>query len=108
MGWESDNVYSLFGLHLARFKNSENYYNNVLDSDSIFRYTITCVRENISYARVAQLVERNLAKVEAAGSSPVSRSLFAQKRTSRRMFFFCASRAQESSAPADVRCTCGF
>ena len=27
-----------------------------------------------SYARVAQLVERDLAKVEAAGSSPVSRS----------------------------------
>ena len=26
------------------------------------------------YARVAQLVERDLAKVEAAGSSPVSRS----------------------------------
>ena len=27
-----------------------------------------------TYARVAQLVERDLAKVEAAGSSPVSRS----------------------------------
>ena len=27
------------------------------------------------HARVAQLVERDLAKVEAAGSSPVSRSL---------------------------------
>ena len=27
-------------------------------------------------ARVAQLVERDLAKVEAAGSSPVSRSLY--------------------------------
>ncbi len=27
------------------------------------------------YARVAQLVERDLAKVEAAGSSPVSRSV---------------------------------
>ena len=33
------------------------------------------------YARVAQLVERDLAKVEAAGSSPVSRSLLT-KRTS--------------------------
>ena len=30
--------------------------------------------ESIAYARVAQLVERDLAKVEAAGSSPVSRS----------------------------------
>ncbi len=28
-----------------------------------------------AHARVAQLVERDLAKVEAAGSSPVSRSL---------------------------------
>ena len=33
-----------------------------------------------AYARVAQLVERDLAKVEAAGSSPVSRSfLFLEK-----------------------------
>ena len=32
------------------------------------------------HARVAQLVERDLAKVEAAGSSPVSRSfLFSEK-----------------------------
>ncbi len=29
-----------------------------------------------AYARVAQLVERDLAKVEAAGSSPVSRSFY--------------------------------
>ena len=31
---------------------------------------------SISNARVAQLVERDLAKVEAAGSSPVSRSFY--------------------------------
>ena len=31
------------------------------------------------YARVAQLVERDLAKVEAAGSSPVSRFFYALK-----------------------------
>ena len=38
-------------------------------------YYITCVQQNnIRNARVAQLVERDLAKVEAAGSSPVSRS----------------------------------
>ena len=30
--------------------------------------------DSYKYARVAQLVERDLAKVEAAGSSPVSRS----------------------------------
>ena len=32
--------------------------------------------ESFSHAGVAQLVERNLAKVEVAGSSPVSRSIF--------------------------------
>ena len=38
-------------------------------------YSIFCVQQNIiQNARVAQLVERDLAKVEAAGSSPVSRS----------------------------------
>ena len=31
---------------------------------------------HICYARVAQLVEHDLAKVGAAGSSPVSRSFF--------------------------------
>ncbi len=34
-----------------------------------------------AYARVAQLVERDLAKVEAAGSSPVSRSLKSPERS---------------------------
>ncbi len=37
-------------------------------------YYFLCSGEHIRYARVAQLVERDLAKVEAAGSSPVSRS----------------------------------
>ncbi len=32
------------------------------------------MNEHVINARVAQLVERDLAKVEAAGSSPVSRS----------------------------------
>ncbi len=36
--------------------------------------SITLVVDQTAYARVAQLVERDLAKVEAAGSSPVSRS----------------------------------
>ena len=34
----------------------------------------SCHPDFYKYARVAQLVERDLAKVEAAGSSPVSRS----------------------------------
>ena len=46
--------------------------------------------ENVSKtnARVAQLVERDLAKVEAAGSSPVSRSYFYMKRISLKDILF--------------------
>ncbi|KLU70109.1 MAG: hypothetical protein RHS_4066 [Robinsoniella sp. RHS] len=40
---------------------------------------ITRFSSKDDYARVAQLVERDLAKVEAAGSSPVSRFCFALK-----------------------------
>ena len=36
----------------------------------------SCHPDSYKYARVAQLVERDLAKVEAAGSSPVSRFYF--------------------------------
>ena len=39
-----------------------------------FDNIIKSVDETDEHARVAQLVERDLAKVEAAGSSPVSRS----------------------------------
>ena len=38
----------------------------------------SCHPDSYKYARVAQLVERDLAKVEAAGSSPVSRSFYFQ------------------------------
>ena len=38
----------------------------------------SCHPDSYKYARVAQLVERDLAKVEAAGSSPVSRSFHAK------------------------------
>lgn len=38
---------------------------------------VVALREQrVTYARVAQLVERDLAKVEAAGSSPVSRFFY--------------------------------
>ena len=39
----------------------------------------------VLYARVAQLVERDLAKVEAAGSSPVSRSFYFIEKSFARM-----------------------
>ena len=35
----------------------------------------------ITYARVAQLVEHDLAKVGVAGSSPVSRSFYLQRKS---------------------------
>ena len=60
---------------------------------ALFSINITLVVK--TYARVAQLVERHLAKVEVAGSSPVSRSYYleinswALKMTSVRMLFFC-------------------
>ena len=41
------------------------------------------------HARVAQLVERDLAKVEAAGSSPVSRSFITRKRSIQVDALFC-------------------
>ena len=40
----------------------------------------SCHPDSYKYARVAQLVERDLAKVEAAGSSPVSRSYFLHEK----------------------------
>ena len=46
---------------------------------------MSLVGENIIYARVAQLVEHDLAKVGVAGSSPVSRS---QKVLIFKAFFF--------------------
>ncbi len=41
------------------------------------------------YARVAQLVEHDLAKVGAAGSSPVSRSFYGRKPLVQAFFFVC-------------------
>ena len=46
------------------------------------------------HARVAQLVERDLAKVEAAGSSPVSRSYFLhEKRSIRKILLFSCKKS---------------
>ena len=45
------------------------------------------------HARVAQLVERDLAKVEAAGSSPVSRSFLHEKGASKRMPLFSCKKS---------------
>lgn len=52
----------------------------VLTSKQVYSI-VSLVFERIQYARVAQLVERDLAKVEAAGSSPVSRFFYFQKET---------------------------
>ena len=45
------------------------------------------IQNNFRYARVAQLVEHDLAKVGAAGSSPVSRSLLSKKDIIQMSFF---------------------
>ena len=48
----------------------------MIDRTRVILYIMSCVQQEhktIRNARVAQLVERDLAKVEAAGSSPVSR-----------------------------------
>ena len=55
----------------------------MIDRKRVILYIMSCVQQEhktIRNARVAQLVERDLAKVEAAGSSPVSRFYF---------LFFC-------------------
>ena len=47
-------------------------------------------RESRIYARVAQLVEHDLAKVGVAGSSPVSRSFYlAEMPINRHFRYFC-------------------
>ena len=58
---------------------------------------------SLRHARVAQLVERDLAKVEAAGSSPVSRFfILLEGRTSlkdARPFAFCIFSMHKYSLP---------
>ena len=51
----------------------------MIDRKRVILYIMSCVQQEhktIRNARVAQLVERDLAKVEAAGSSPVSRFFY--------------------------------
>ena len=67
-------------------------------------------------AGIAQLVERNLAKVEVASSSLVSRSRFRKNAPARGRFFVCRdagscsrhSRATASSWRAWYQCACGM
>ena len=52
------------------------YFSQKLASNTIPPYICTTITDNgyTKYAKVAQLVERDLAKVEVAGSNPVFRS----------------------------------
>ena len=45
------------------------------------RFYACCMRKHTYYAIVAQLVERHLAKVEIAGSSPVYRSFLLPRKS---------------------------
>ena len=72
-------------------------------------YNMSCVCQRDGHkinARVAQLVEHNLAKVGAAGSSPVSRSNIKKSDSKRNRSFFTSSPAVgskfEVSAVASV------
>ena len=61
----------------------------MIDRKRVILYIMSCVQQEhktIRNARVAQLVERDLAKVEAAGSSPVSRFFIALKSGISRYF----------------------
>ena len=70
---------------ISHFKNFFNFSFYLLTKRKLYCIYDLCLRqrlkesENVSKtnARVAQLVERDLAKVEAAGSSPVSRFSYA-------------------------------
>ena len=48
----------------------------MLKSKSFQSAWLICIAE---HAGIAQLVERNLAKVEVVGSNPISRSIFARE-----------------------------
>ena len=60
-------------------------------------------QEKRQYARVAQLVERDLAKVEAAGSSPVSRSGKKKNQLKDWFFFFLTPKGSEPRILCGVR-----
>ena len=56
----------------------------MIDRKRVILYIMSCVQQEhktIRNARVAQLVEHDLAKVGAAGSSPVSRSSVEKQET---------------------------
>ena len=62
----------------------------MIDRKRVILYIMSCVQQEhktIRNARVAQLVERDLAKVEAAGSSPVSRFFHAKDIRKDILFF---------------------
>ena len=60
-------------------KNGQKMKKVVDKARSFWYYIRVLLRQVRKNARVAQLVERDLAKVEAAGSSPVSRFFYFQK-----------------------------
>ena len=63
-----------FGCQIKKYHRN---FKKILTNRIFYSKILFVVVATISfrYARVAQLVERDLAKVEAAGSSPVSRSI---------------------------------
>ncbi len=62
----------------------DKYFPQKLASNTLYTYICTTIIQT-GYAKVAQLVERDLAKVEVAGSNPVFRS---EKKAPETVLFF--------------------
>ena len=69
LGVERERVGHISGLSVPRLFDRDVFSKREWESQQVF-----CCWHH-SFAGVAQLVERNLAKVEVAGSNPVSRSI---------------------------------
>ena len=70
---------------MRQMKNLSHFFEKRLDKWKVLCYTVIAIEK--THADLAHLVERNLAKVEVAGSSPVIRSR-QNKRESIKLFLF--------------------
>ena len=69
---------------MRQMKNLSHFFEKRLDKWKVLCYTVIAIEK--THADLAHLVERNLAKVEVAGSSPVIRSR--KKQHPQWMLFF--------------------
>ena len=74
---------------------------------SLVRFRFWALITKYDYARVAQLVEHDLAKVGVAGSSPVSRSFYTQKGVLKKDPLLCIKRAHGARRVRGLGCRFG-